>query len=155
MSAALGKRERVAAALAGQDLDRVPVAAWGHLLPAETDPRTLAEASLAFFHEYDWDWLKVNPRASLFAEGWGSEFDFQDYRGVLPRFVGNRHDPINWGELEPARTSHPVWAAHLQLLRTLKQGLGGAPFVQTVFSPASVLAYLAGRPTDHSQAGAA
>jgi len=155
VSAALGKRERVAAALAGQDLDRVPVAAWGHLLPAETDPRTLAEASLAFFHEYDWDWLKVNPRATLFAEGWGSEFDFQDYRGVLPRFVGNRHDPIDWGQLEPARTSHPVWAAHLELLRTIKRGIGGAPFVQTLFSPASVLAYLAGRPTDHSQEGAA
>jgi len=154
MSATLSKRQRVEAALSGQELDRVPVAAWGHLLPAEIDPEALAAASLAFFREYDWDWLKVNPRASLFAEGWGSEFDFQDYRGVLPRFVANPNDPIDWSRLEPARIDHPVWAAHLELLRSIKRGIGGAPFVQTVFSPASVLAYLAGRPTDHSQAGA-
>jgi uroporphyrinogen decarboxylase len=154
MSQSLSKRQRVEAALAGQDLDRVPVAAWGHLIPAEIDTQALTEASLAFFREYDWDWLKVNPRATLFAEGWGSEFDFQDYRGVLPRFVANPHDPIDWNQLEPARLGNPVWAAHLELLRGIKRGIGGAPFVQTVFSPASVLAYLAGRPTDHSQEGA-
>ena len=154
MSQSLSKRQRVEAALAGQDLDRVPVAAWGHLIPAEIDTKTLTEASLAFFREYDWDWLKVNPRATLFAEGWGSEFDFQDYRGVLPKFVANPHDPIDWNQLEPARIDNPVWAAHLELLRGIKRGIGGAPFVQTLFSPASVLAYLAGRPTDHSQEAA-
>ena len=154
MSQSLSKRQRVEAALAGQDLDRVPVAAWGHLIPAEIDTQALTEASLAFFREYDWDWLKVNPRATLFAEGWGSEFDFQDYRGVLPKFVANPHDPIDWNQLEPARIDNPVWAAHLELLRGIKRGIGGAPFVQTLFSPASVLAYLAGRTTDHSQEAA-
>jgi uroporphyrinogen decarboxylase len=154
MTDTLSKRERVEAALSGQDLDRVPVAAWGHLLPAEIDPVTLAEASLDFFHRYDWDWLKVNPRASLFAEAWGSRFDLHDYHNVLPRFVANPHDPIDWSTLPEVTPDHPTWAAHLQTLRTIKRGIGGAPFVMTLFSPASVLAYLAGRPTDHSLAGA-
>jgi uroporphyrinogen decarboxylase len=149
------KRERVEAALSGQTPDRVPVSAWGHLLPAETDIDSLAEASLAFFREYDWDWLKVNPRASYFAEAWGSEFDLDEYHGVLPRFVRNRHDPFDPARLEAVKPSVPVWAGHLRLLRKIKAGLGGAPFVQTIFSPASVLAYLAGRPSDHSQAAAA
>jgi uroporphyrinogen decarboxylase len=154
MTDTLSKRERVEAALSGQDLDRVPVAAWGHLLPAEIDPVTLGEASLDFFHRYDWDWLKVNPRASLFAEAWGSRFDLHDYHNVLPRFVANPHDPIDWNTLPEVTPDHPTWAAHLQTLRTIKRGIGGAPFVMTLFSPASVLAYLAGRPTDHSLAGA-
>jgi uroporphyrinogen decarboxylase len=153
MSGTLSKRERVTAALAGLELDRPPVAAWGHLLPFETDPAALAAASLDAFHEYDWDWMKVNPRASVFAEAWGSEFDFGDYRGVLPRFLRNPIDPIDWGRLEPASTRHPVWAAHLEALRSIKRGIGGAPFVMTVFSPASVLASLAGRPKELTQEG--
>ena len=149
MSERLTKRERVLAALSGAEVDRAPVAAWGHLIPAEVKAAALAEASLAFQREYDWDWLKVNTRASIFAEAWGSEFDFGDYRGVLPHFVRNRFDPIDFGQLEPASTSTGVWAEHLAALRTIKKGIGGAPFVQTIFSPASVLAYLAGRPNDH------
>jgi uroporphyrinogen decarboxylase len=150
----LSKRERVLAALSGAEVDRAPVAAWGHLIPAEIRADTLAEASLAFLREYDWDWLKVNTRASIFAEAWGSEFDFSDYRGVLPRFVRNRFDPLDFGYLEPVKTSTGVWAEHLAALRTIKKGIGGVPFVQTIFSPASVLAYLAGRPKDHLQESA-
>ena len=148
--ATLNKAERVEAAL-----DRVPVSAWGHLLPAETSTDTLAQATITFAKEYDWDWVKVNPRASYFAEAWGSEFDLKDYHGVLPRFVRNRHDPFDPGSLKPVGPEVKVWADHISALKTIRQGLPGVPFVQTVFSPASVLGYLAGRPSDHSQAAAA
>ena len=151
MSEKLSKRERVEAALAGEAVDRVPVAAWGHLIPAERDIDAFAEASVSFFRVYDWDWLKVNPRATYFAEAWGSEYDFDNYGGVLPRFVRNRNDPLDLGDLKPAGSSTKVWAEHLDALRKIKRGLGGAPFVQTIFSPASVLASLVGRPTDNSQ----
>lgn len=154
MSSGATKRERVFAALSGDEADRPPVAAWGHLIPAEAKADSLAKASLDFFNEYDWDWLKVNTRASIFAEGWGSEFDFSDYHGVLPRFVRNSFDPLDFGNLRPAEISTGPWAEQIAALRAIKEGLGSAPFVQTIFSPASVLAYLAGRPTDHSQEGA-
>jgi uroporphyrinogen decarboxylase len=151
MSAKLSKRERVEAALAGEDVDRVPVSAWGHLIPAERDTRDFAEATLEFFRDYDWDWLKVNPRATYFAEGWGSEYDFDSYGGVLPRFVRNPSDPLDLGALKPVGPATKVWADHLEALKAIKKGLGGAPFVQTIFSPASALASLVGRPTDHGQ----
>ncbi len=154
MAKKLNKRDRVEAALSGEEPDRVPVSAWGHLLPAEIDTDALAAASLEFFREFDWDWLKVNPRASYYAEAWGSEFDFREYHGVLPRFIGNRNDPFDPGALRTVAVDNPVWAAHLDLLWKIKKGIDGAPFVQTIFSPASVLGYLAGRPTDHSQEGA-
>jgi len=155
VSEGYSKRERVEAALSGESPDRPPIAAWGHLIPAEVQADGLADASLAFFRAYDWDWLKVNTRASLFAEAWGSEFDFSDYRGVLPRFLRNRFDPLDLGELKGAGIGTKVWAEQLAALGKIKKGLGGAPFVQTIFSPASVLGYLVGRPTDHSQEGAA
>jgi uroporphyrinogen decarboxylase len=145
------KRDRVEAALSGGVADRVPVAAWGHLIPAERSADALASASLWYFHEYDWDWLKVNSRATLFAEAWGSEFDFLDYRGVLPRFVRNRNDPIDYGALKPANPGFRPWAEQVAALRKIGRGIGGAPFVQTIFSPASVLSFLAARPMDHSQ----
>ncbi|HWR10814.1 MAG TPA: uroporphyrinogen decarboxylase family protein [Rectinemataceae bacterium] len=151
MSHTFTKRERVEAALSGEEPDRVPVSAWGHLIPAERSADTLASASLWYFREYDWDWLKVNPRATLFAEAWGSEFDFGDYRGVLPRFRRNRDDPIDYGALKPANPGFGPWAEQLASLRKIKRGIGDAPFVQTIFSPASVLSFLAARPTDHSQ----
>ena len=93
----------------------------------------------------------MNPRATYFAEAWGSEYDFDDYGGVLPRFVRNRNDPLDLDALKPAGPATKVWADHLDALRKIKKGLNGAPFVQTIFSPASVLASLVGRPTDHSQ----
>ncbi len=151
MSARLSKRERVEAALAGEVADRVPVAAWGHLIPAEKDADDFAEAEIKFFRDYDWDWLKVNPRATYFAEVWGSEYDFRMYDGVFPRFVRNRDDPLDLAALKPAGPTTKVWTEHLEALRKIKNGLGGAPFVQTIFSPSSVLASLVGRPTVHSQ----
>lgn len=152
MSEKLSKRERVESALAGEAVDRVPVSAWGHLIPAEKAAESFVEASLAFFRRYDWDWLKVNPRATYFAEAWGSVYDFEDYSGVFPRFVRDAAGALDFGELKPVGPSAKPWAEQLEALRGIKRGMGGAPLVQTIFSPASVLAFLAGRTADRDQA---
>ena len=78
------KRARVEAALAGQPVDRIPVSAWAHLIPAEKTTADLAGATLKWFQDYDWDWVKVNPRATVFAEGFGARFDLNTYYGVPP-----------------------------------------------------------------------
>ena len=150
----LDKRSRVEAALAGQPVDRVPVSAWAHLLPAETKTTDLAAATLKWFQDYDWDWIKVNPRASVFAEGFGARFDLSTYYGVLPRLTAPTR-PFNLDDLKPADPGQGVWAEHIDLLSTLQKNLGGAPFVQTVFSPISTLGFLVGRPTATTQQGVA
>ncbi|HTH12880.1 MAG TPA: uroporphyrinogen decarboxylase family protein [Spirochaetia bacterium] len=152
--ARLDKRQRVEAALAGAPVDRTPVAAWAHLLPDETTGPGLVRASLKWFRDYDWDWLKVNPRATLFAEGFGIGFDLGTYYGVLPRqTVPTRAFTLD--DLKPADPGKGSWSEHLEVLRTLKAGLEGAPFVQTLFSPASVLGFVVGRPTAATQLGVA
>lgn len=60
----MSKRERVEAALKGEPVDRVPVSAWRHFVPEEISAERLAAVSLAHFREFDWDWLKLNPRAT-------------------------------------------------------------------------------------------
>jgi len=148
------KRERVEAAVAGRPVDRVPVSAWAHLLPAERTTAGLAEATLKWFQDYDWDWIKVNPRATVFAEGFGARFDLNTYYGVLPRLTAPTR-PFTLEDLKPADPAKGSWAEHVELLATLKKGLDGAPFVQTLFSPASVLGFLVGRPTATTQQGVA
>lgn len=148
------KRQRVEAALTGRPVDRIPVSAWAHLLPAETKVDDLAAATVKWFQDYDWDWIKVNPRATVFAEGFGARFDLGTYYGVLPRLTAPTR-AFTLDDLNPADPGQGAWAEHLDLLRTLKKGLDGAPYVQTVFSPVSTLGFLVGRPTATTQQGVA
>jgi len=148
----LSKRERVYAALTGTP-DRVPVSAWAHLLPDETTGEGLARATLRWARDYDWDWVKVNPRATVFAEGFGARFDLNTYYGVLPRLTAPTR-PFDLADLAEGDPGSGVWAEHLEVLQTLKKGLD-APFVQTLFSPLSTLGFLVGRPTATTQQGVA
>lgn len=139
----LSKRERVDAALAGQPVDRAPVSAWRHFLPEERDSASLAAATLAHFRQFDWDWIKVNPRATYYAEAWGNVYDYDRYDGVLPRLVDS---PVrtagDLGRIAPVSLTGGVFAEQLDLLRRIRTGVDGAHYVQTVFSPLSVLAFL-------------
>lgn len=140
----LSKRERVDAALAGQPVDRVPVSAWRHFIAEERGSATLAAATLAHFHQFDWDWIKLNPRATYYAEAWGNRYDSASYDGVLPRLIGGPlRGPADLGRIAPARPTEGVFAEQLDLLRRVGSGANGAHIVQTIFSPLSVLAFLA------------
>lgn len=145
----LSKRERVDAALRGEIVDRPPVAAWQHFVPEERAAEPLAAAHLRFFAEFDWDWLKVNPRATYYAEAWGSRFDFDRYSGVLPQ---QRSTAIataaDLAKIAPRRPTEGVFEEQLDLLHRVKDDIGDAHFVQTVFSPLSVLTFLIARPDD-------
>jgi len=154
LDSGLEKRTRVEAALSGRPVDRIPVSAWAHLIPAEKKTSDLAAATLKWYRDFDWDWIKVNPRATVFAEGFGARFDLNTYYGVLPRLTAPTR-PFTLDDLKPADPSTGSWAEHVDLLAELKKGLGGAPFVQTVFSPASALGFLVGRPTATTQQGVA
>lgn len=143
------KRERVDAALRGEALDRVPVAAWRHFLAEEGAPETLAAVSLKHFYDFDWDWLKVNPRATYYAEAWGNEYDFAHYDSVLPRLrSGPINSPADLVKITEISATEGVFAEQLKLTQLVKHGIGDAHFVQTVFSPLSVLAFLVARPQE-------
>lgn len=54
----MNREERVRAALASKDVDRVPVATWMHLSQFDQDPISLAEAEVELTEKYDFDYIK-------------------------------------------------------------------------------------------------
>ncbi len=139
------KHQRVRAALAGADVDRVPLSFWGHDFFREWTPEGLAQAMLERHRRYDWDYMKVNPRATYYAEAWGCRYkpsrdptrgpDTVDY--VLK-------SPSDLDNVRPVDVHDGPFAEHIQALRLIAEGLvGDAPFVQTVFSPLSVIGRMA------------
>lgn len=58
--ASMTKRERMRAALAGGEVDRLPLAFWHHFRP-HGSPQKLAAATLDFFGRFDLDIFKIMP----------------------------------------------------------------------------------------------
>ncbi len=143
----MNKRERVIAALSGQPVDRVPVSFWGHDFLREWTPQGLADAMLESFRHYDWDYMKVNPRATYYGEAWGCRYrpSGSETRGpeVVDYVLKSASD---LGAIRPVDIGAGPFAEQLEALRLIGRGLGGeAPFIQTVFSPLAVIGHLAKR----------
>ncbi len=56
----MSKRERVRAALAGKEVDRLPIAFWHHFRP-HGSPQRQADATLGFYGRFDLDIYKIMP----------------------------------------------------------------------------------------------
>jgi len=144
MATPLSRRDRVMATVAGDPVDRPPMSFWGHFYDREETARDLAEATIAFRDHHDWDFIKLNPRASYHGEGWGLTYTWD-------------RDPLK----KPTRTSHPVHGAsdlsrvralpgdsgalgeQLDAIRLVRQGIpDDVLLIETVFSPLAVLADL-------------
>ena len=139
------KRERVEASLKGEPVDRPPVSMWRHFYDREETAEGLAEAMLGFQRRFDWDFMKVNPRAQYHVEDWGARFHYGGDPKVGPTPV---HFPVgspeDWRMLEPLDPRKGSLGEQLHALHLIAQGLGGdVPFVMTVFTPLAIAARLA------------
>lgn len=141
------KIERFNALLSGEKADRPIVSAWRHFIEKEQSAEDLAEITINFTKKFDWDWVKINPRATYLAEIWGNSYDFQTYQTVFPKqlttAIPNPSDA--WGiETKKALESAPL-VEQLQAAKAIRQGLPDTPLTQTIFSPLTVLLFIAGR----------
>ena len=146
----MNKRERVDAALRGAEVDRAPISFWGHDYIREWSAEGLAEAMLANYGAHDWDYMKVNPRASYHVEDWGAELahSTDPNKGHTFTRVPVR-EPADWRRLRPLDPEQGVLGEQLAALRLIRDGLHGeAYFIQTIFSPLSVAKYLVGNTPD-------
>jgi uroporphyrinogen decarboxylase len=141
----MNKKERVRAALAGQPVDRVPASLWGHDFLREWRPRDLAAATLEAYRQYDWDFIKLNPRATYFAEAFGNAYEpphDQRHPALLANAVPG---PGDLDRVCPVDGRAGVFADHIYALRLLLDDVGGeVDVLHTVFSPLSVTAQLCG-----------
>lgn len=144
------KRQRFEAVMAGEPADRPPVSAWRHFVDRERDAAALAEAMVGFQRQFDWDFVKINPRATYYAEAWGNVYDYARYDGVVPavtRYVVHR--PVDVEKIEELNPDEAApFREQLEVVRSIRRSLGPEiPILQTLFSPLAVLEYLAGHRT--------
>ena len=137
-------RGRVEAAIAGRRPDRPPVGAWGHTYKEEWSPRELAAVTVERARGYGWDFVKFQPRATCFAEAFGGRWHPAGHRLKGPVLdeapIQSVDDWQRVALVNPAALDDQVEAIGL-----VARELGDrVPVIQTVFSPISVAAYLAG-----------
>lgn len=142
----MNKHERVRAALRGEPVDRPPGSLWRHFYAQEGSAAGLAEAMIAWVRAFDFDFLKVNPRAEYHVEGWGARY----------RPGGGEHEkpvrldypvkrPEDWRKIEPLPLGTPALAEQLDALGRIHAALGAElPWIETVFAPLMVADRLVG-----------
>jgi len=138
------KRARVLAALRGEAVDRVPISFWGHHYVAENSAQGLAQETLRWAAEFDWDYLKPQSRAQAFAEMWGLRYTPSQARGE--KYV-TTHVPLEraseLAHLRPADPTSGALGEQIEALRQIRRALGPeVPITWTVFSPLMVASFL-------------
>ena len=144
---ALSKRERLERAVAGEETDRVPVALWRHWPGDDQRAVDLAEATIAFQHQWDFDFVKVTPASSYCVTDYGVQDRWQGNLEGTREYV--RHvvqRSLDWTELRVLDPSRGALGRQLEVLRLLKGAFGDdVPFIQTIFSPLAQAKNIAGR----------
>ncbi len=142
----MNKKERVDAALRGDLVDRVPASMWGHDFMREWNAQSLAEAMIENFTRYDWDYMKVNPRASYHVEDWGVKVrpSGEAYKAPIIEDTPIK-SASDWKRIRPLEPDQGTLGEQLHALQLINHGIGfDAYFVQTIFCPLGVAKYLVG-----------
>jgi uroporphyrinogen decarboxylase len=140
------KRERIAAALRGQEVDRVPVSAWMHFPHLDKTPEGQAKAFLSFQREFDWDFMKLMFRSTFLLEDWGCTFG--DYHMPLGYWLPVSYavnSPEDWDRLDVLDPRRGALGEMLTVVRMVRDEIGEDVFkLATVFCPFMVARQLAG-----------
>jgi uroporphyrinogen decarboxylase len=140
------KKERVRATLAGGPVDRPAVSLWGHDFLREWSVEDLVEQTVESYRRFDWDFIKLNPRWTFFAEAWGNEYEppsEQKFPRLLTRVV---KEPGDLSRINPVDPVSGVFGAHLEALSgVVQQTAPEVDVVYTLFSPLAVCSLLVGR----------
>jgi uroporphyrinogen decarboxylase len=134
----------VFAALAGDPVDRPPMSFWGHAYDREGNARDLAESTLEQRDRHDWDFVKLNPRASYHGEPWGLSFQHPGGRATKPTRTSYPLRTLDdLLRLRPVPGDAGALGEQLEAIRRVRAGLPpDVLLVETVFSPLSVVADL-------------
>lgn len=142
MTIEMTRWERIRAAIKGREVHRLPVSMWRHFFTDETAAESLANAMLSFQSRFEWDFMKVNPRASYHVEDWGVKVK---YKGNSSPVVIETpiKAPSDWLKIKALDINKGVLGEHLKTVEIIGLELNGeTPFVMTVFNPISIASRL-------------
>jgi uroporphyrinogen decarboxylase len=142
----MNHHERLAAAIANEVVDRPPIALWRHFPVDDQSPDSLAEATISFQRDFDFDLVKVTPASSFCVRDWGAidvwRGASEGTREYTRRVIQNPEDWENLDFLDPGKGT---LGAQLECLKMIVDELGDeVPVIQTVFSPLSQAKNLVG-----------
>ena len=142
-------RQRLERCLAGEKLDRTPVALWRHFPVDDQAPQRLAEAVLAFQRTYDFDFVKVTPESTYLVKEWGVQ---DEWRGNAEGTRVSTHlaikAPEDWSRLSILDPNARRLADQLTCLGSIVDELGpNVPVIETIFSPLAQARKIAGEET--------
>jgi uroporphyrinogen decarboxylase len=125
--------------------DRPPVGAWGHTYKEEWSASDLAEITVERARKFGWDFVKFQPRASTFAEAFGSVYQPSGHRMRAPIMIEPAvPDLDSWSRV--AVRAPEVFDQQVESIGMVARELGrGVPVIQTVFNPITVGGYLVGK----------
>ena len=146
MTAHMTRRERLLATIAGAPTDRLAVALWRHFPGDDQRPADLADATLTWQAQYDWDFIKVSPASSYCLVDWGLQTRFgggdEGTREYLNTVVKS---PEDWASLPVLDPHAGALGGQLRCLALIQDAVKTeVPFIQTVFSPLAQARHLVG-----------
>ena len=129
--------ERLDATIAKEVVDRPAIALWRHFPVDDQSPDSLAEATISFQRDYDFDLVKVTPASSYCVRDWGAQDEWrgasEGTREYTHRVIQKPEDWENLAILEPKKGS---LGDQLECLSLIVKEVGGdVPVIQTIFSP--------------------
>jgi len=147
MSEMASKWERLEALARGERLDRPAWSLWRHFYDQEQTAEGLADAMVDWQQTYDFDFLKVNPRAQYHVEPWGAEWSYPG-GGQRPQ---RRAVPVqataHWTRITAKSPTEGAFGEQLSAVRLIRERLGPhIPIVETIFTPLSVVGDLVEEP---------
>lgn len=143
-------RQRVAAALTLDREDRAPVSAWGHSYEREWSIDELVATTVGIARRCELDFVKLQVRASCFAEAFGAIWRFSGSASLPP--VMERPGGLDaeaWRRIAESEPERGILAEQIAVLAAVTKELGSeTPCLQTVFSPGMVAWFLTGSDLD-------
>ncbi len=146
MSDKFSPRERLEMIIKGEKPDRFAASLWRHFFHLESSAEKMAEAMIDYQNRYNWDFMKINPRASFHTEDWGNTFDWS-----VDQFTNHKHieyainEPDDWDKIDILPPTAPVLADHLKAISIIRKKCGpDLPLLMTIFNPVGIARRLVG-----------
>ena len=142
------KRERLERAIAGEPVDRAPVALWRHWPGDDQRYTDLARSTIDYQHDYNWDFLRLMPSRTFQVVDYGvQDYWDGDARGIrkISKRVVKRS--LDWTEIRALSPSRGNLLQQAQCARLIGQALqaDAVPVLQSVYSPLIQARQMAGR----------
>lgn len=140
MADRMSKRERLEALQRGEPTDRPAWSFWRHFYDQESTAEGLASAMAGWQRTYDFDFLKINPRAQYHVEPWGARYRYPGGAGRPERVSAPVVESYDWMRIDRQLASTGAFGEQIDAIRRIRHDLGpGVPMVETIFTPLSVL----------------